>query len=138
MTSTILMIYLLAVSNGVDPRLALSIAYNESGFNPNAIGSCGDIGLFQVRHQLVDESLNELFDAETNTKVALKLLKEVKVQCNSLGDAWFLCYNRGVTGAKKLAHPFKTDYYLKVSATRNCLKRYTYRDLVRGNVECFK
>jgi Transglycosylase SLT domain len=38
-----------ATSLGVDPALALSVAHQESGFNPAAISPTGVVGLFQVQ-----------------------------------------------------------------------------------------
>ncbi len=37
-----------AKRQGVDPALALAVAYHEGGFNPNARGLDGEIGTFQL------------------------------------------------------------------------------------------
>jgi hypothetical protein len=37
-----------AVANGIDPLLLASLVYAESGFDPNAVSSCGAIGLTQL------------------------------------------------------------------------------------------
>jgi len=37
-----------AVANGMDPALLASLVYAESGFNPNAVSSCGAQGLTQL------------------------------------------------------------------------------------------
>lgn len=37
-----------ATAAGVDPNLALAVAQRESGFNQNAVGASGEIGIFQL------------------------------------------------------------------------------------------
>jgi soluble lytic murein transglycosylase-like protein len=37
-----------ATSAGLDPQLALAIANEESGFNPGAVGTKGELGVFQL------------------------------------------------------------------------------------------
>jgi len=37
-----------ATAYGVDPRLALEVAIQESGLNPNAVSSAGAVGIFQL------------------------------------------------------------------------------------------
>src|SRR5579859_4550685 len=37
-----------AQAQGVDPSLAIEVAMDESSLNPNAVGSKGEIGLFQL------------------------------------------------------------------------------------------
>lgn len=65
---------------GVDPQLALAIAKQESGFDPNIPGDGGhSIGLFQLndRGEGAGMSVAERQDPETNTRVALAVVKQV-------------------------------------------------------------
>ena len=138
MNSLLLMIYLTAVAHGVEPRLAIAIAHTESRFKTGAIGKSGDTGLFQVRHQFVTESQDELLDPKVNTLVAMRLLKKAKRGCSSLGQYWPVCYNRGVSGGKRLVEPQFDDYYLKVSLTKMCLDGFSKRQIMSGKAkECF-
>jgi len=118
------LIMAMAKIEGVDPYLALSIAHTESKLNPQAIGSIGEKGLFQIRPEYTDKSLrSKLFDIKTNIKVGLKKLKEAKNGCdkrnNYYGNAWIVCYNVGVAGAQKIKHPTKFEYYKRVMNTYN-------------------
>jgi soluble lytic murein transglycosylase-like protein len=100
-----------AQRHGIDPLLALSIAEIESGFNPNARGSLGEIGLFQLRPEfhpvLIGHRLN-------NIDVAMRYLAGLKRTCSAYGDAYFVCFNYGP--ARKLKYPHAFPYYVKVKA----------------------
>ncbi|MFD1702423.1 lytic transglycosylase domain-containing protein [Methylopila henanensis] len=72
-----------AAENGVPAELAEAVAEVESGFNPQAVGGVGEIGLMQVlpstaRMLGFRAPLNELFDPATNVRYGVRYL----------GDAW--------------------------------------------------
>lgn len=50
MTTQEIQAYIVQIAQqyGVDPALALAVAQHESSFNPNATGSQGDAGIFQL------------------------------------------------------------------------------------------
>lgn len=101
----------------VDPRLALAIAEVESGFNPNMVGSLGEVGVFQLRpefHSVVKGNTKQ------NIDVAIKYLAHLKRQCGDYGDAFFVCYNYGPS--RQLKHPKLFPYYKRVQLA---LKRNT-------------
>lgn len=59
---------------GVDPQLALAIAQQESGFDPNSIGDNGhSVGLFQLNDQGEGAGMTvaQRQDPETNARIAL-------------------------------------------------------------------
>lgn len=101
--------------NGVNPQLTESIIQIESRGNTFALGTQGDSGLMQIRHQFVPETQLQLFNPCTNIRRGVKLLKEAKEKCiHKLNYTWVVCYNLGIRGGKKIKHPKKFPYYLKV------------------------
>jgi soluble lytic murein transglycosylase-like protein len=69
----------MAPSYGVPTWFALRIADVESGFNPNARGRAGEIGIYQIKCQTARGigfagSCSELADARTNVRWGLKHL----------------------------------------------------------------
>ena len=68
---------------GVDPKLALAIAQQESGFNPNAIGDSGNsVGLFQlnIMGEGAGMTVAQREDPETNARIALTQVAAVAKQ----------------------------------------------------------
>lgn len=64
---------------GVDPRLALSLAYVESGFKMGKVGEAGEIGIMQVKPdtgKLFGADTKALRNEDTNIDVGLKYLKQ--------------------------------------------------------------
>lgn len=128
--NTINIIYLTALFYGIDPHLALSVAIKESNLNPNSIGKKGDIGLFQVRYRFVSETKEELLNPEVNAKAGVRILKQSKRQCHlKKNNQWLICYNRGVSGAKRLKYPELDEYHLEINKIYKCLKKYSYKQL---------
>lgn len=69
-----------AEANGVDPRLALATAQQESGLNPAAVGDQGtSFGLYQLHEggELGNLSPGQAFDPSTNASVALSVMGQV-------------------------------------------------------------
>lgn len=97
---------------GIDPYLAMSIVKVESSFVPTVIGTKGEIGLFQIRPEYVNYTRKQLFNIETNIKVGISILSKKKKLCPH--KEYIVCYNVGVTGAKKIKNPKEFPYYKKV------------------------
>jgi soluble lytic murein transglycosylase-like protein len=110
------LIKLYAVTMGFDPNLAVSIATIESGLNPKAIGSVGEVGLFQIRPQFVDKSIRDtLSDPHVNITVGIKLLQNAQKRCvHQEYYGWLTCYNAGFVGAKRIKNPSKFPYVKKI------------------------
>lgn len=94
-----------AIAMGVDPRLAVSLAYRESQFNPNAKGSSGEIGVMQVMPATgkgMGFSEKDLADPAKNIDAGLTYLKQ---QLDRFNDpvAAAAAYNAGP------GHPFFKD-----------------------------
>lgn len=68
-----------AKEKGVDPRLAVALAFQESGFKPDAVGAAGEIGLMQVRPstaEMLGFSVDDLKDPAKNIEIGLTYLKQ--------------------------------------------------------------
>jgi membrane-bound lytic murein transglycosylase MltF len=77
---------------GLDWRMLMSQAYQESSFNPNAKSKKGPVGLFQVSPTMAQnflvESTDELHTIDGNVKAATKYLKYIID--NYLSDSFYL------------------------------------------------
>ena len=101
--------------NGIDPKVTNAVIATESSGNPMAMGLLGDSGLMQIRHQFVPESKLQLFNPCTNVMVGTRLLRQAKEKCiHKLDKTWLVCFNVGISGAKKIRFPKKFAYYSKV------------------------
>lgn len=98
-----------ALDNGIDPSLALAMAEVESKFDERAVGSLGEIGLFQLRPEFHPVIKGQ---SRHNVEVAMKYLAELQSRCGNYGDAYFVCFNYGTK--RKLKHPRLFPYYRKV------------------------
>ena len=100
----------------IDPHLAIAVIETESGFNVNAVGKAGEVGLFQLRPKYFKKySMKQLFKPEINIKEGIKHLAYMKKHCTYKGLKKFVvCYNAGVEGAKNIKHPEEFSYYRKV------------------------
>ncbi len=107
---------------GIDPHIALAVAKVESNFNPNIVGSIGEIGLFQVRPEYVKGfTRDELFNPHTNIIVGINKIKEVQNACRHVGSNidYIVCYNVGVTGGKRMRNPRRFSYMKKIYKVYN-------------------
>lgn len=111
-----LIITYFSLINGIEPSLAFKLARIESGMNPLAKSSTSDGGLFQLNtrsHMFHNEQWR--YRVDTNTAIAMSFLGKLKNTCKHKTDNTFvLCYNRGLTGAKKVKNVYKDPYYKKV------------------------
>lgn len=99
-----------AVSQGVSPKLAIGVATVESGLNPSARGSKGEIGLFQ----LLPSNIRAGSGKSTSDLIreGIKELKYWQTHCPSTEDYTFVnCYNQGLRHPK---YPKLFPYYRKV------------------------
>lgn len=126
-SSLIVLIFYYASMYNIDPSVAMSIAHIESNFKINAVGPVGEIGLYQINPKFSDRNVKDLFRVEVNVELGIKKLAEAKKYCSHQDDnTWVICYNIGVTGAKKVKHPTLFPYYKKF---RKAHKVYAMSDL---------
>lgn len=91
---------------GIDPKLAVALAYRESRLNPNTKnGSSGEIGLMQVKPTTAEGmgfSVDDLKDPSKNIEIGLSYLKQ---GLEKFGDPMLAVagYNAGHN------HPYFTD-----------------------------
>jgi soluble lytic murein transglycosylase-like protein len=103
-----------AAAEEFDPDLAVAIADVESGLNPDAVGSLGELGVYQLRpeyHAVKRGAVRQ------NIVAAIRYLKHVRELCEpKWGDAWFIGFNVGPHYEKPIRYPTLFPYYLKVKA----------------------
>jgi soluble lytic murein transglycosylase-like protein len=104
--------------NGIDPDLSFKIARVESNMNPNAISKTGDGGIFQLNNRYYRfHNPNWVFVPHTNIALALKTLGTLKNKCiHRDRDSFVICYNVGLSGAKKIKRPMLNNYYVKIKS----------------------
>jgi soluble lytic murein transglycosylase-like protein len=95
-------IYDIALSEGIDPRIAFALVSVESDFLRKAVSNKGAVGLTQVMPataKLLDPSLgyNDLFDRETNLRLGFRFLREMLSYYNGDLSLALTAYNRGPT-----------------------------------------
>lgn len=68
-----------AAKMGISPRLAVTLAYQESGLRHGRIGDAGEIGIMQIKPttaEMLGFNRKQLDDADTNIKAGLTYLKQ--------------------------------------------------------------
>lgn len=106
------MIVRIAKEEGVDPAIMLSIAQQESGFNPNAVGDGGkSFGLFQI-HSSAHPDYKGGTDPEANTRYATRLFKGLLNQNNGSVNRALWAYNAGQGNVNKGVLPASTKQYI--------------------------
>lgn len=106
------MIVRIAKEEGVDPAIMLSIAQQESGFNPNAVGDGGkSFGLFQI-YSSAHPDYKGRTDPEANTRYATRLFKGLLNQNNGSVNRALWAYNAGQGNVNKGVLPKSTQQYI--------------------------
>lgn len=100
----------------MDPALISAVIKTESNFNSDLVGMHGERGLMQLLpSSFPNTSINKLKDIRTNVKLGVEYLAKMKKSCvHKVNKTWVVCYNVGVGGARKIKHPTKFPYYIKV------------------------
>lgn len=111
-----LFITLYSAINGIDPSLSFQMARIESNMNPMALSKTNDGGLFQLnKNSHKFHNSNWIFIPTINTAIAMNALSKLKDKCiHKTKNSYVLCYNLGITGAKKVKDPFNQTYYKKM------------------------
>jgi soluble lytic murein transglycosylase-like protein len=93
-----------ANASGVPPAIALAVAQQESGFNQNAIGSAGEIGIFQLMPATADSLNVDPSDLQENIAGGIAFLAQLFQKYGSWASA-LSAYNSGSpTGSPNYAN----------------------------------
>lgn len=106
------MIVNIAQQEGVDPSLALAVAQQESGFNPNAVGDGGNsFGLFQI-HKPSHPDYKGGTNPEANARYGIRYLKNLLDANNGNVHDALWSYNAGSGNKAKGVLPASTKQYI--------------------------
>jgi hypothetical protein len=117
---------------GVNPKLALAIAYQESRFNPKAPrGSSGEVGLMQIKPSTAAElgfTMKDILDPDKNIQAGIAYLKQaLDVTGNDIRLAP-IYYNGGPGTFGKFArgedYDKRVDKYLSDLSSYNTFKGF--------------
>ena len=120
-----------------DPFFLYAVIENESSFNPEAIGTSGEIGLMQIRPEtakwvakkfdLAWAGKKSLRDPAQNIRIGAAFMSYLRKKFDSHGRLYLAAYNMGLGAVKKALrhHIWPKDYPVAV------MKRYVdmYRRL---------
>lgn len=99
---------------GLDPNISMAVAKVESQINPEAMGSLGELNIFQVRPEFTYYSKTAL-KSNIGIMVGIQKLIEARDTCIHKNDInWLVCYNYGSENAKKVKFPHLFPYVKKV------------------------
>lgn len=103
---------------GIDPQITNAVISVESNGKPFSVSpDRKDFGLMQIRQMYVPFTKLQLLQSCTNVMVGTDLLRKAKEKCkHSLDKSWVVCYNLGLSGARKIRQPKKQTYYKKIIA----------------------
>jgi hypothetical protein len=132
----------IAIELGLAPRLALSIAKVESGYNPRAVSPKGAIGVLQLIPVFVCEeyevSPEMLFDPEVNIRIGLSYMKSLLKRFGENLDLSLAAYNAGPRRVVEAGYDIpaigETQEYVKKvkEAMRQGMTSYSAQPMDRG------
>lgn len=85
---------------GVPPNIALAIAWQESRFNPTAVGAAGEVGMFQVMPATAaGTGCTNISQVQNNIDCGIRILRD---EYNRFGswDKAIAAYNAGATNVQ--------------------------------------
>ena len=103
---------------GIDPNLVLAVIKVESNFNVDAKSPTNDFGLMQLNKKAFPEfTEQQLLNPKTNIYLGVKHLSDMKKQCiHKNNNDWLVCWNYGISNAKKVKNPSLFPFVKKVNA----------------------
>jgi len=103
-----------AKEQGVDPAIVLSIAKTESGFNQNARGAGGHIGVFQLSQTTAKNMGLNPYNLDENIKGGIIYYKNMYNKLGSMELA-IAAYNSGYEAVKRCNYtiPKHSQHFVK-------------------------
>ena len=103
-----------AKENGVEPAIVLSIAKTESGFNQNARGAGGHIGVFQLSQATAKNMGLNPYNLDENIKGGILYYKNMYNKLGSMELA-VAAYNSGYEAVKRCNYtvPKHSQHFVK-------------------------
>lgn len=99
---------MIAIELGIDPRLALSMAKVESGYDPESVSPKGAIGVMQVMPEYAWHDFRitreMLFDPKVNIRVGLSWMKSLLDRFDHDLDLSLAAYNAGASRVVKAGY----------------------------------
>ncbi|MBS1968816.1 MAG: lytic transglycosylase domain-containing protein [Bdellovibrionales bacterium] len=135
----------------LDPIFVLAVIQTESGFNTDARGDAGEIGLMQIlpktaewiakKYKMPWKGANSLFDPVTNIKIGITYFAHLRNEFDSRAYHYLPAYNMGPKNMRKVSRTIgsispdgkiiKRDYAMRV------MKNYTsiYEQMISAQKE---
>jgi soluble lytic murein transglycosylase-like protein len=112
-----------AQRQGVDLNLALAVAQQESGFNPNAVSSAGAIGVFQLMPATAAQLGVNPYDAQKNIQGGITYLRQMLSMFGDPATA-LAAYNWGPGAVRNAQAAYGADWLSHAPAeTQNYVAR---------------
>src|SRR5579859_4945990 len=97
---------------GIDPALALAVAKQESGFRQSAVGTSGEVGVFQIMPTTAAALRINPLDLSSNIDGGVKLLKQNLDAYGGDPVAALVAYNAGPKAVDSGNIPPSTQDYV--------------------------
>jgi soluble lytic murein transglycosylase len=132
-------------AQGLDPIFILAVIQTESSFNPETVGSAGEIGLMQIlpataewiseTYDLPLESKKMLFDPVTNLRFGITYFSHLRTEFDGSPRSYITAYNMGSSNVRKFEKRKKkmalNNHYLRRGYAARVLANYNkiYREI---------
>jgi soluble lytic murein transglycosylase len=95
-----------------DPVFLLAVMQTESGFNTNAVGTSGEIGLMQIRPETAEwiagkygikwQGPKSLYEPSVNIRIGIRYFAYLRETFANRADKYVTAYNMGVKQTRRL------------------------------------